>query len=294
MIAKNCPICSKTFFVKPSHSGRRTYCSKPCMSEGYKDRLKGSVNPNYKNAGIRTCLNCNEDYKDYSKTQKYCSPVCSRAHRAKLKAEGHPIRTRKIYKVYICPDCGAMTFKSMRGPCELCKEVRETMRNLWIYPTCRGCKEQFCVPYSNKRLSGRLYCSRECAEKDRNGKRNPGYIDGRTPKNTRIRHSKKYAGWRKSVFERDNYTCLHCGQRGGRIEADHIQPFSTHPNLRFDINNGRTLCIDCHKKTPTYLGGARRKSQNSTPIQRARQDELRAAGCKVYEIHSLEEMQQVA
>lgn len=34
--------------------------------------------------------------------------------------------------------------------------------------------------------------------------------------------------------------------------------------------------------------------KHSTPIQKARQDELRAAGCKVYEIHSLEEMQQVA
>jgi hypothetical protein len=34
--------------------------------------------------------------------------------------------------------------------------------------------------------------------------------------------------------------------------------------------------------------------KHSTPIQKARQDELRAAGCKVYEIHSLEEMQQIA
>ncbi len=33
--------------------------------------------------------------------------------------------------------------------------------------------------------------------------------------------------------------------------------------------------------------------KHSTPIQKARQDELRAAGCKVYEIHSLEEMQQI-
>jgi hypothetical protein len=33
--------------------------------------------------------------------------------------------------------------------------------------------------------------------------------------------------------------------------------------------------------------------KHSTPIQIARQAELRAAGCKVYEIHSLEEMQQV-
>ena len=34
--------------------------------------------------------------------------------------------------------------------------------------------------------------------------------------------------------------------------------------------------------------------KKSTPIQKARQEELRAAGCQVYEIHSLEEMQKVA
>ncbi len=34
--------------------------------------------------------------------------------------------------------------------------------------------------------------------------------------------------------------------------------------------------------------------KKSTLIQKARQDELRAAGCEVYEIHSLEELAQVA
>ena len=30
--------------------------------------------------------------------------------------------------------------------------------------------------------------------------------------------------------------------------------------------------------------------KHSTPIQKARQEELRAAGCQVYEVHSLEEL----
>ena len=38
----------------------------------------------------------------------------------------------------------------------------------------------------------------------------------------------------------------------------------------------------------------KRPGKKSTPIQKARQDELRAAGCKVYEIRSLEEMQLIA
>ena len=75
---------------------------------------------------------------------------------------------------------------------------------------------------------------------------------GVTPENARIRSSIEYRIWRKAVFERDDYTCRFCGQRGGDLEADHIKPFALFPELRFAIDNGRTLCEDCHRKTPTY------------------------------------------
>lgn len=78
---------------------------------------------------------------------------------------------------------------------------------------------------------------------------------GICPKNAKIRSSFEYKTWRRAVFDRDNYTCQKCGERGGRLHADHIRPFAMYPELRFDINNGRTLCVDCHKKTPTFLNG---------------------------------------
>lgn len=61
------------------------------------------------------------------------------------------------------------------------------------------------------------------------------------------RNSPKYQRWRDSVFSRDKYTCQSCGQVGGELNAHHILPYKTHKKLRLDINNGKTLCVHCHK-----------------------------------------------
>lgn len=72
-----------------------------------------------------------------------------------------------------------------------------------------------------------------------------------TPERIRLRQSAEYEKWRTSVFERDNYRCQCCGARNGNghkviLHAHHIECFANNPDLRFDINNGITLCYDCH------------------------------------------------
>jgi hypothetical protein len=72
------------------------------------------------------------------------------------------------------------------------------------------------------------------------------------PEFKKIRNSKEYKLWRNAVFSRDNWTCKFCNKHGGNMEADHIKPFSDYPELRFAIDNGRTLCVDCHRKTDSF------------------------------------------
>lgn len=82
-------------------------------------------------------------------------------------------------------------------------------------------------------------------------KRLEGYVR-KEPENNRIRKSVEYKIWREAVFTRDDYTCQMCLTRGGELNADHIKPFAFYPESRFDANNGRTLCVPCHKTTDTY------------------------------------------
>lgn len=67
----------------------------------------------------------------------------------------------------------------------------------------------------------------------------------------------EYRGWRKAVYERDDWTCRHCKKRGVRLHAHHIKPKSQYPDLIFDVSNGLTLCEPCHHKIHTKMEEAR-------------------------------------
>lgn len=108
------------------------------------------------------------------------------------------------------------------------------------------------------------FCSLPCKglwlQENFKGENNPNYVSGQSSENEIIRGSPKYKRWRAFVFARDNYTCQVCAKRGGEINADHIKSFAKYPKLRFDINNGRTLCRMCHTKTPSYGKKLKRKN----------------------------------
>jgi len=128
-------------------------------------------------------------------------------------------------------------------------------------------------------LSGSGRC-RSCASRIQNigrfkGSNHPNWQGGITPLRALIRNLIEYKNWRKEVFKRDDYTCQECDKTKCYVEAHHIKEFhiilaeflkeydqfspmedkETLVRLAikykpfWNIDNGQTLCKDCHNLT---------------------------------------------
>jgi hypothetical protein len=171
----------------------------------------------------KICLVCgktffkplNESEKCWLNRHKYCSKKCKdKAPRSKKTRE--KMRLKKI---------GKSTWNKGLSPSEITrKKISDKLKG--------------------KRLpmSTRLKMM---------GRKPWNWKGGITKIHEKIRQSVEGRLWKNSVFERDNFACIWCGSTE-RIEADHIKPFAYYPELRFAIDNGRTLCHKCHKTTDTY------------------------------------------
>jgi len=82
------------------------------------------------------------------------------------------------------------------------------------------------------------------------GENNPRWISDRTKLAKRHqRNDMAYQDWRKQVWLRDNFKCKIANPDcKGKIEAHHILPWRDYVELRYEINNGITLCVAHHPR----------------------------------------------
>lgn len=125
---------------------------------------------------------------------------------------------------------------------------------------CIVCKHEFFV--SKVHANKRKCCSVKCKNifqkgkptwnkgivwEQMRGQGNPNYKNGTLRKERHVLMERnEYKQWRKQVFEKDNYICQMCNKHRTILHADHIDGWGKFPKLRFEVNNGRTLCVDCH------------------------------------------------
>jgi hypothetical protein len=106
---------------------------------------------------------------------------------------------------------------------------------------CKGCGKPFEATPANPQR----FCSRPCA--DKHGVRLRGPNNSKFDLNARRRsRSGKHAAWARSVISRDKATCQRCGITDVELQAHHIKPFKEFPELRWDVDNGLTVCAPCH------------------------------------------------
>jgi hypothetical protein len=219
-IKLSCKQCEKPFEVIPSRVGRAKYCSQQCS-------LYGSIGK-----------------RGYWDGRKRPKPKMGNAIKTMFKKGLIPWNKGKggTYKVTISESrFGHIPWnKGISTP-----ETGLSGENhpMWKggKPRCKDC---------NKLLS--RYVSKRCLSCANTGELSPAWRGGITPELKKIRQSKEFAEWRTSVFKRDDYTCQMCGQIGKILHPHHIKEFAYYPESRFDLNNGQTLCVECHKQTPSY------------------------------------------
>jgi len=253
-IEVNCRYCDKVFtkrraeFIKYPNS----YCSHDCMYSWKKENCNV----------ILICQCCGEEYKQKKSLiniSKYCGKKC------KVNAWRVPKNT--------CVDCGIEISSTIAERCMSCArlhlaQTREPKVKKIGYITiiCDHCKKEHQQKRTNYDPKGKHhYCNKKCEGLHRreitpHGKNHWKYTTGLTPLFNQIRMLACYKDWRKKIFERDGYTCVRCEEQG-YIQAHHIKSVkdilmenniknsleAKHCKELWDVNNGETMCRECHK-----------------------------------------------
>ncbi|WP_223881981.1 HNH endonuclease [Niallia endozanthoxylica] len=216
--AKSCSYCNKKIRTDKSkrYRNKHFFCSKECFGKWTSVNKIGENASNFKNALLyKKCECCNQDFTTYFSTQRFCSVDCK--NRSQIKQVE-----------LVCNSCNG-------------KFKRTSSQIFW----------------ANRRGYENIFCSQKCTREYLSGKNHPNYIFDRSllkDQNKTIRSSKEMCEWRKSVYKRDDYTCQICKAHSSKnnaviLNAHHIIRFIDNEKLRFDINNGITLCEGCHKLT---------------------------------------------
>ena len=152
------------------------------------------------------------------------------------------------------------------------KKLRQNSARYWLGKK-RGKQSKETIEKRMKKIRGKKNpsASKRFTEnnpcKGKFGKAHPNWKEiKKRPLYKAIREYYKYKRWRFRVFEKDTFTCQYCKKCGGDLEAHHIKPFlkiiienniktladACHCRELWDIENGITVCIPCHKKIDNH------------------------------------------
>lgn len=108
------------------------------------------------------------------------------------------------------------------------------------------------------------------------GSSNPNWKGAQITDEVRQRRSYDAKIWREACLKRDDFKCTLCGS-AEKLHVHHILEFADYPERRWDINNGKTVCVFCHEKIhnrtfPDWLT-EREQVESTKPAFKAKQEQ---------------------
>lgn len=196
------------------------------------------------------------------KIPKYLNKEKIKRHVRQSKLKRQEINISDLYQAY------AIEKHSLVKCSKLFNRSINTIKKLLLKHQIpvRNMKEIASDPIWQKNRIDQIKGERNCCF-GKKGKDHPAYKEVKiTPLYKLIRTIPQYKVWRQSVFERDQWTCQICKKQGGDLNADHVLQLAKILKIYnilsieeaiknehlWNISNGLTLCIECHRKTETY------------------------------------------
>lgn len=186
---------------------------------------------------MKICPLCKKEFKGRN---KFCSKDCSHKWRSDLMKQNNPMRDNvgckhPFYnsKMVLCDNCKKEFYRSG----SLVKNNNFCCRECWYKWFKNNFKSEDSPNYGRKGINHPSY-KLDKPDNERQGKR---LIEG-------------YSDFVKDVMERDNYACKSCGSRGGYLNVHHLNSYHWDKVNRINVNNGITLCKECHKNFHKIYG----------------------------------------
>ena len=198
------------------------------------------------------CDMCGKDvYQSKSRAKSYRHRFCSHECHNRWMSEHQRGPDNPQYEEIPkrrCEHCGELIQRRVKAQkyCDL--KCARTAKRTRVTVSCSECGCKF--ERMRSQLGGReLFCSRKCWRKYRRMHRQ--VEPSETVLRVRAIRDKTVRKWRKAVLPRDEYRCRGCGVGNDdtKIYAHHILPVGSFPHLADDVQNGITLCRECHKQT---------------------------------------------
>lgn len=88
----------------------------------------------------------------------------------------------------------------------------------------------------------------------RRGSAHPRWNDALTDEDRRHNREPEFQQWSRQILERDGFRCVACGATGAGLNAHHLRSYKLHPDLRYELSNGITVCAPCHRAYHSWVG----------------------------------------